>query len=199
LVAIPPVDNIRYYLALFVVMIFPVAFSFWFSIHPFIRYWRKLGAGRTYAIHFTAMGVIAAGLFVVRRKLLSVEFGANPILIGFAFLIFVSAFAVALRLKKEIGWKVLLGLPEVVPHRYNTRLVTTGLYSHVRHPRYVEALSGALACALFTNYLAVYVIFVLFLVGFPLIIRLEEKELGERFGEEYEEYCRRVPRFVPRF
>lgn len=141
-------DSIRYYLALFVVMAFPVTFSFWFSIHPFIRYWRKLGAGRTYAIHFTAMGVIAAGLFVVRRKLLSVEFGTNPILIGLAVLIFVFVFAAALRLKKEIGWKVLIGLPEVVPQRYNTRLVTTGVYSRVRHPRYVEALSAVLAYAL---------------------------------------------------
>jgi protein-S-isoprenylcysteine O-methyltransferase Ste14 len=199
LVWIPLMDGVRYYLALFVVMIFPVAFCFWFSIHPFICYWRKLGAGRTYAIHLTAMGVIAAGLFVVRRKLLAVEFGTNLILIGLAALIFVFAFAVALRLKKEIGWKVMLGLPEVVPQRHNSRLVTTGLYSRVRHPRSVEALSAALACALFTNYLAVYVIVVLFLVGFPFIIRLEEKELRERFGEEYEEYCRRVPRFVPRF
>jgi len=199
LVSIPLMDSIRYYLALFVVMVFPVTFSLWFSIHPFIHYWRKLGAGRTYAIHFTAMGVIAAGLFVGRRKLLSVEFGTNPILIGLAVPIFVFAFAVALRLKKEIGWKVLTGLPEIVPQKYNTRLVTTGVYSRVRHPRYIEALSAVLAYALFTNYLVVYVIFLLFLVGFPLIVRLEEKELRERFGEEYEEYCRRVPRFLPRF
>lgn len=192
-------DSVRYYLALFVVTAFPVTFSLWFSIHPFIRYWRELGAGRTYAIHFTAMGVVATGLFVVRRKLLSVEFGTNPILIGLAVLIFMFAFAVALRLKKEIGWKVLIGLPEVAPERYNTRLVITGVYSRVRHPRYMEALSAVLAYAFFTNYLAVYLIFFLFLVGFPLIVRLEEKELRERFGGEYEEYCRRVPRFVPRF
>jgi protein-S-isoprenylcysteine O-methyltransferase Ste14 len=192
-------DSVRYYLALFVLMAFPVAFSMWFSIHPFIRYWRKLGAGRTYAIHFTAMGVIAAGLFVVRRKLLAVEFGTNPILIGLAVLFFVFAFVVGLRRRKEMGWKALLGLPEVVPERYNSRLVTTGVYSRVRHPRYVGALSAVLAYALFTNYLAVYVISFVFLLGLPLIIRLEEKELRERFGEEYEEYCRRVPRFLPRF
>jgi len=30
-----------------------------------------------------------------------------------------------------------------------------------------------------------------------LIVQLEERELRERFGTEYEAYCRRVPRFVP--
>jgi protein-S-isoprenylcysteine O-methyltransferase Ste14 len=28
------------------------------------------------------------------------------------------------------------------------------------------------------------------------VVRLEERELRERFGTAYEEYCRRVPRFV---
>jgi len=27
---------------------------------------------------------------------------------------------------------------------------------------------------------------------------LEERELRERFGAEYDAYCRRVPRFLPR-
>jgi len=28
-------------------------------------------------------------------------------------------------------------------------------------------------------------------------ILMEEKELGVRFGASYEDYCRRVPRFIP--
>ena len=34
--------------------------------------------------------------------------------------------------------------------------------------------------------------------GLVLIVRLEERELVERFGDEYETYRERVPMFVPR-
>jgi protein-S-isoprenylcysteine O-methyltransferase Ste14 len=31
-----------------------------------------------------------------------------------------------------------------------------------------------------------------------LVVILEERELRQRFGDAHVEYCRRVPRFVPR-
>lgn len=192
-------DAFRYYLALFAVIVFPVAFSVWFSIHPFIRFWRKLGPMLTYSIHFIAMGLVATGLFLLRGRLLSIQFGTNPVLVALAIPIFVFAFVVAVRMRMQIGWKVLVGLPEIAPDKHKTQLITTGVYSRIRHPRYAEALVGTLAHALFTNYLAVYAVFLLFLVGFPLIVRLEERELRVRFGGEYERYSERVPRFVPKF
>ena len=192
-------DSIRYYLALFLVIAVPVALSFWFSIHPFIHFWRKLGPRLTYVVHLSAMGIAAAGLFRMRGKLLSIQFGTNPVLIALAIPIFVLAFSIALRRKKQLGWRVLMGLPEVAPGKYKPVLLTEGIYSRIRHPRYVDATLGLLAHVLFTNYLAVYVVFLLCLLGFPAIVRLEEKELRARFVEEYERYCERVPRFIPRF
>ena len=32
-----------------------------------------------------------------------------------------------------------------------------------------------------------------------LVVHVEEPELRRRFGPSYEEYCRRVPRWLPRF
>jgi len=29
------------------------------------------------------------------------------------------------------------------------------------------------------------------------VVRLEERELRDGFGAEYEDYCRRVPRYLP--
>jgi len=57
---------------------------------------------------------------------------------------------------------------------------------------------GLASVALFTNYLAVYVVLAAYLPLIYLVVVLEERELGERFGEEYERYCLAVPRFVPR-
>ena len=52
--------------------------------------------------------------------------------------------------------------------------------------------------ALFTNYLALYMAFLLMLPIIHAIVLLEEKELKKRFGSAYEEYCRHVPRYTPR-
>jgi len=47
--------------------------------------------------------------------------------------------------------------------------------------------------------LAVYVALGVYVAGFPFIIRIEEKELRQRFGTEHESYCARVPRLIPKF
>jgi protein-S-isoprenylcysteine O-methyltransferase Ste14 len=94
--------------------------------------------------------------------------------------------------------KQLVGLPELAPQRPDNRLVTSGIYSRVRHPRYLELLLFLLGHALLTNYLAVYVTLVACLAGFPVLIWMEEKELRERFGKDHESYCARVPRWIPR-
>jgi protein-S-isoprenylcysteine O-methyltransferase Ste14 len=31
-----------------------------------------------------------------------------------------------------------------------------------------------------------------------LVVRVEERDLRKRFGQDYDRYCRRVPRWLPR-
>ena len=75
------------------------------------------------------------------------------------------------------------------------RLLTEGVYSRVRHPRYVAVLIGLISVALFSNYLALYLLLPIGAAGLYVIVRLEERELLERFGDEYETYRDRVPMF----
>ena len=56
---------------------------------------------------------------------------------------------------------------------------------------------GLLAYALFTNFLSLYVAFVLTLPCLYLVVVVEERELEDRFPDEWREYAARVPRFLP--
>ena len=75
-------NTIRYYVALILVIILPTGFLFWLLIHPFVRFWRRLGPGWTYGIvcSFLALGMVS--LFRIRQSLLAVEFGTNYLLPG---------------------------------------------------------------------------------------------------------------------
>nr|MBD3622231.1 isoprenylcysteine carboxylmethyltransferase family protein [Sunxiuqinia sp.] len=90
------------------------------------------------------------------------------------------------------GWRELYRA-----HKEN-RLATGGLYSLVRHPQYTGlfiALFGEgivhwptlFSIALFPVIVLVYV----------RLARKEEKKVIEKFGEEYLEYRRHVPMFLP--
>ncbi len=78
-------------------------------------------------------------------------------------------------------------------------LVTTGPYGVVRNPIMAGELAVIWGEAFFFSALGVFIYALLVtLAGHLGVVYIEEPELCERFGEEYETYCRRVPRWVPR-
>lgn len=90
-------------------------------------------------------------------------------------------------------------LTDTVVTRKEHMLVTGGPYRYVRHPFYLAfalgALGGGLAMANWFVLLAGVIP-----CGFLAArTRIEEAKLVERFGVEYQDYMRRVGRFVPRF
>ncbi|MHC4421944.1 MAG: methyltransferase family protein [Planctomycetota bacterium] len=130
--------------------------------------------------------------------MLAIEFGTSYVLIALAALCLAAGATMLLKRRRQLTFGILTGLPELSQKRYPGRLLTQGLYARVRHPRYLEINLWTLAYALFANYLAPYVLLALSLPTIYVVVLLEEQELHNRFGAEYEAYCRRVPRFVPR-
>ena len=191
-------DTARYILALLCVLTYPGAILYWLLFHGLIDFWRKLGTGWTYTIVLSAFAALIAATYVVRAPLLTVDFGTVPVLWLAAGLSYLASVIIEIRCRKYLKFKTLVGLPEVRGDGDVGRLLTEGIYSKVRHPRYVSVWLGTLAVAFFTNYLAVYVIAVLLVPAGYLLVLLEERELRGRFGAEYAAYSERVPRFFPR-
>lgn len=89
-------------------------------------------------------------------------------------------------------------LTDTVVTRRDHFLVTTGPYRYVRHPFYLSFALGVLAGSMVA---ANWFILLTGVIPFAFIVartRIEEEKLVERFGDDYQDYMRRVGRFVPR-
>ncbi len=191
-------DSSRYVLAILVIASFPPSLLLWVAIHPFAAFWRRVGAVWTYVILGLPVAAFMAGVWLFRKTLLVLDLGTNM----FTMILAGIAFGAAVLLKRsvvaQLRFAKLAGMPELSKEEYPGKLLTEGIYSRVRNPRYIEALLWVMAYALFANYLGAYIVVVLSLPMIYLVVRLEERELRERFGTAYEEYCRQVPRFFPK-
>lgn len=80
------------------------------------------------------------------------------------------------------------------------RLVQGGLYSHSRNPLYLGNILTIIGLGIIYNSIWVYIVgFGFFIFAYLSIVAAEEAFLKAKFGLEYEDYCKRVFRFIPRF
>jgi protein-S-isoprenylcysteine O-methyltransferase Ste14 len=192
------VTSAAYWLALATVVAAPPFVLVWLIIHPFARHWRRLGPLATYPALLAIILSLMAVTYRYREPLMRVRYSASgPVMIA-ALVLFAAACGMGVLRIRRLRPTVMFGLPQLSCSRRRGSLITDGIYAHLRHPRYVEVGLSLAAIALFTGYLAAYVLAAAYIPVIYLVVLLEESELRDRFGGEYEEYCRRVPRFVPR-
>ena len=191
-------DTARYVVALITIVTVPSAILFWLVVHPNVRLWRRLGLSLSYTALVVLMVGVAAGAYLLREPILSVDFGANYLLVALAMPIYGAAVWLSVRIRRHLTFRTFVGVPELTARSDGGGLLTEGVYARVRHPRYGAVLLALISVALFSNYLALYLLLPTGAAGLVLIVRLEERELVERFGDEYETYRERVPMFVPR-
>jgi protein-S-isoprenylcysteine O-methyltransferase Ste14 len=194
------VDRVRYAVCVLGIVTLPAGLLFWSVIHPWARSWKKLGPTRTYLIVLPLVIACVALLFRIRGRLVGADLGMNWNLVPIAVALYGVVTWLELQYWKYMNIGTLVGLPEVSgsDHR-TTTLLKEGIYRVVRHPRYLSAGIGVVANALVINYVGMYVlILLLFPAGF-LMLAFEERELVDRFGEEYRQYQRDVPQIIPRW
>ena len=191
-------DSIRHACALLTIIGYPPVLVFWLLVHPLIGFWRTVGPGLTYMATLAVMAGVGVALYAFRGTILATEYGASGPLIALSAVAMGLSVAIEVACRRKLDAATLVGVPELAAGGRTGRLLQDGVYARVRHPRYVSGAFGVIALALFTNYLAVYIIAAVYFPVIHLVTVLEEKELADRFGEQYRRYARRVPRFIPR-
>jgi protein-S-isoprenylcysteine O-methyltransferase Ste14 len=188
----------RYWVGVLMVSFGPAAILFWFSIHPFIAFWRRVGAKTTLVIHLAGVIAVAGMLIAYRDVLMRGDLGTSYVFTGLAVVLLIVSGVMRYYQNQVLPNTTLLGIPELDPAGHESRLVVEGLYARIRHPRYVQLGVGFLAYALFANFVTCYVAVGLALVGVRVVVAFEERELVARFGDDYRRYMQTTPRFVPR-
>jgi protein-S-isoprenylcysteine O-methyltransferase Ste14 len=187
----------RYVVGVILVASLPPGVCLWFAIHPWIRFWRRLGSVWTYLVLSPLVIAWMVGAVVWRDELLGPDLGAHRWLLLPAVACAAVGAALAIMRRRHLTTRILVGLPELSPDKHPGTLLTDGIYGRIRHPRYVEVLLFTMAYALVANYVGTYVTAALTAPALYLTVVLEERELRDRFGAEFEAYARRVPRFLP--
>jgi protein-S-isoprenylcysteine O-methyltransferase Ste14 len=82
-----------------------------------------------------------------------------------------------------------------------TSLITTGPFAYVRNPLYLGNMLVYLGVGVMSNALFPWLVVggaIFFSLQYFLIVTLEEEYLAKAFGLAFEDYARRVRRFLPR-
>lgn len=184
-------------LALITLMAWPVIPLFWIPVHIFPAVFRRLKFF-TYVMPLLTWVPVVYLIYDHKDFLFHFRADLHFIVRAAGFVLLAAGTGIHIWTGKLLGLWGLIGLPEV-HERFESRLVTTGAFSIVRHPTYLAHTLMFAGVSLLTGVISVAVLTALDLLAVVMvIIPFEERELLARFGEEYRSYIRSVPKFLPR-
>jgi protein-S-isoprenylcysteine O-methyltransferase Ste14 len=189
-------DGIRYFLGVATAMTVVLGIVYWLIIHSLAWWWRRWGPMRTYLAVLPVMAVGGVLLFRIRGQLLGRDLGTSWTLVAVAVALSVPMFWLESQYWRQLKISTLVGVPELSASSGGT-LMRDGIYSVVRHPRYLSAGIGLLFNGLIINYQGLYILMVAAILPGYLMLLLEERELVQRFGDAYLQYQRDVPQLIP--
>ncbi len=140
-------------------------------------------------INFTQLGIILNVLFVFYFE----NYQLIMVLIGFVVMLIGMGFNLIVRRELGKNWIPLAKTTE------GQELVTSGIYSKIRHPFYTSILILFLGLAVMAWNLYSLLFYALFVSAVIIRIRKEEEDLITKFGGEYRSYREEVPMLLPEF
>jgi len=87
------------------------------------------------------------------------------------------------------GWKKV--------YRGGSELVTDGLYARVRHPQYLGLIVIVIGFLIMWPTILTVLLAPFLIAGYVLLAREEDRDLEEKFGDDFKHYRDTVPAFVP--
>jgi len=174
---------------------------FWLMIHPFAERWRKRPRSPYCFLlpSWIAFWLLAALVTWPARNVLIYPANLRASLpwLG-AGLLFACGLYVYFRARENFSASQLSGLPEVHACNGEQRLITQGIRSRVRHPVYLAYLCWMLGWSVGTGLAVCWGLTAFAIVTGAAMIRMEDAELENRFGEPYRAYRNSVPAVFPR-
>jgi len=131
--------------------------------------------------------VWVADSFVFKYSTFLTQYVSNYIRVPIALIILVISGLLA-----WAGLKIVFGETREEP-----QIITTGVFSIVRHPIYLGSILLYIGLILLTLSLLSVLVWILIIVFYYMISRYEERLLTQRFGLVYEEYKKKIPMLFP--
>lgn len=100
-----------------------------------------------------------------------------------------------------IGLFLIFRTGHIIFHKEEipSKLIKTGIFAYIRHPLYLGVLLIYLGFIFFSVSLISIIGFIIVFILYNYIATFEENTLEKLFKEEYSEYKKRVPKWIPSF
>ena len=166
---------------------------YWFVVHPQVNFWRRHKRASYITGLLLSWVPVTAGIVFYHQELFRRDRPPLWSIVAGLALIILEAW-IFWRVKRDLGGARLVGKTELTG---GGELAQGGIYAHIRHPRYLGSFFAILGACLLGGTGAMWIVAAVWCVLTLSTVWFEERELRMRFGAEYEQYCRRVPRFLP--
>lgn len=170
---------------------------FWLAVHPLIERWRNAGR-RAYFALLPLWFMFALLTFAVAWRFRHLHLYTSWMAWVPAGLFLLMGFALYQAAGAGFGGTRAIGLAEIEPDSYNQELIMTGIRAKVRHPLYLAHFCELFGWMLGTGLVALAGMVAFAIVTGVVMIRNEDAELEQRFGEAFRQYRAKVPAFLPR-
>jgi protein-S-isoprenylcysteine O-methyltransferase Ste14 len=181
-----------------ILIVFSTPLPWWLMIFHKVN---KRGGFSLRVITYLSVGVVWAVLgflaFTNQGAMFGDRFDVSSLTVGLGVVFIVLAVVIDWQVIRYLGLKRLICITEIEGKSKN-QLVTAGIYKYARHPRYIEYPFWFLGFGLIFGYVFLLFFAVYIFLSLWLATYIEEEELVSRFGKQYVEYKKRVPRFFVR-